>query len=342
MHGATDIILVADSSVSILVEWVTALEDALNDSLAGPLDAAKIDFRLIVIGEFSSSERALCVPPPLSNNQTCALPPPGNVEGRFYHYAASIKAQDALCVVLDGLYAPDSFNLTPTGWSAWLRDDALKAFLMFADGWVYCWSEGNLFDDQKDDVAAGLAAANDWNDALLNLGAGLFGDPQDPNYTVYSLLAHTPVDPMNAAQPWLETDPVTVEECLSPRPPGVGHQWLSKNTDGLRWSICNPASYGAMLEQIAADLADKTRIPCVYEPPAPPDDQQLDPGTIVVTYTPAPDEDPVTLTPVAGEGACAGEGEFWFDGQRVQLCPLACAAIESNPEAALTASYLCP
>lgn len=229
-----DIIVVVDNSGDMAVE-MAEVEDNLN-RLADSLTASIIDWRIILISEFSS----ICIPPPLHPN--CGAMPENT--NQFYHYSSSVNSHNALCKVIDGFDNPDAFNLTPNGYQDWLRTGTPKIFIVVTSDGVSCTSGLTTYNDMDTEMG-GEDVADDFESTLSNLSPTHFGTINDPNYQLISIIGisgtHGPLDP------------VVLTTCPAGVDPGTGYQVLSRRTNSMRYSSCS-ADYGPVFDQISMDL----------------------------------------------------------------------------------------
>jgi len=248
--GEVDIVFVIDNSGS-MSEEANAVERNIND-LGSTLEAAGIDYRIIMLTTHGGFSTEICVPPPLGSSNCSASPVSTD---RFFHYSANVQSHDSLCKILNTFDGGevDEFNLFPGGWQGILRPTATKAFIEVSDDGTSCNFGGVTYNDGNS-VAGGEAVATDFDAALLGLSPLQFGTQVDRNYLFYSIIALEEL-PAGAATPHDPTLPVTLAEC-SPGAvdPGTGYQSLSRLTGALRFPMCRPDLYGAIFQGIASDL----------------------------------------------------------------------------------------
>lgn len=106
--------------------------------------------------------------------------PPSRINnpGKFYHYSATILSLDAACKAIstfDGA-VKDTYGFAPMGWKTWLREDALKVFLVITDDRMSCSVGGKSYNDGNAVNAAATAAAA-YDTALLAKSPLHFGTP---------------------------------------------------------------------------------------------------------------------------------------------------------------------
>jgi hypothetical protein len=121
---------------------------------------------------------------------------------------------------------------------------------------------------------------------------------------------------------------------------GPEYQDLSILTGGLRFPVCNTASYNAVFTKIAEGVVEGSTVECAFPIPEPPDGQSIDPSTIVINYTPGNGGAEEKLGQVPDEGSCDGKS-FYLQGATINLCPLVCGQVQSDPKAKLQLLYGC-
>ena len=262
-----DIIIVIDNSGS-MVSKIQAVENNINQNFAQIIDKSGVDYRVIMLSRHGSAvgEVAICVKPPLSGNPTCDPPPPTPVNtSRFFQYSLRIQSNDALALILKTYNAPDPNGQSPSGWSGWLRPDALKAFILITD------------DNSSMPADAFLAR-------LRTLQPPSFGDINSVGGTVvHSIIGLGQNTPATTA--WPPTAAMVSATCgnLAVNN-GAVYQTLSRATGGLRFPICELASYDAVFQAVAQGVVD--RVSCTLAIPEAPPGQKIDYSSLVVVHTP--------------------------------------------------------
>lgn len=323
-----DIIIVIDSSGSMNGE-IEAVERNINDNLATILDAAGVDYRVIMLAEYrddgGDASDGVCISSPLSGIVDCTSrdrgdPTPGD---RFFHYDERVGSRNSLEKILETYGAADDREQAPMGWSQWLRPGAQRAFL-------------EITDDQSS------MDFEDFETALFALPTLMresdFGTPEERNYVFHSIIGMTENDPATTA--WPPTAPVQGDRCspgsVSAAP---NYQELSILTGGLRFPLCNNDSFDVIFEQIAEDVVRGVSLGCSFEPERPPGGETPDFDRVVVLYQPGGGEAD-SLTRVASEADCVANG-FYLDGSQINLCPALCAIAEEDEEGVLSVHVAC-
>src|SRR5688572_9706692 len=161
-----DVILVVDNSSSMTNE-IRAIEANLNDNLASIIEQSALDYRIILLSQHgdAATDQSVCITAPLSGHASCnPLPPHPANTARFFHYAQEVLDATIYEHVVDTYDRPDPNGATATGWSAWLRAEAFKTFVVITDE-DYRPKEGDPLRDER------------WFDAqLLQLDPANFGD----------------------------------------------------------------------------------------------------------------------------------------------------------------------
>ncbi|MFT5354729.1 MAG: cysteine-rich repeat protein [Polyangiales bacterium] len=323
-----DIIIVIDSSGSMNGE-IEAVERNINNNLARILDAADVDYRVIMLAEYrddgGDASDGVCIGRPLSGIADCTSGRRGDpVAGeRFFHYDRRVGSTNSLSSILESYEEADARGQAPNGWREWLRPEAKRAFLEITDD-----RSSMDFDDFEADLFA-----------LRNLaGESDFGTAEERNYVFHSIIGMVENDPATMA--WPPTAPVQGERCspgsVSPAP---DYQELSILTGGLRFPLCNNDSFDVIFEQIAEDVVRGVSLGCSFEPERPPGGETPDFERVVVLYTPG-GGDPGSLTRVASEADCVANG-FYLDGSQINLCPALCAMAEEDEDGTLSVHVAC-
>lgn len=336
-----DIVLAFDNSAS-MGEEATGVEQTINTNLAQVLAAAEVDSQLIIVADHGSDSTDLCIQPPLSGTTNCNAAPV-NIPGQFQHYSVDVQSHDAMCVLLDtfsganGGGESDEFNLFPDGWSAVLRPESHKAFIIVSDDGTNCSLNGNTFNDGNT-IDIGRTTAEDFDSALLALSPSQFGTLDERKYSWHSLIALEARNPADPLALWLPTAPATVGECTPGAvDPGTGYQALSQGTGGLRYPLCDPSGYGNFYSEVAAQLVARTRT-CMFALPDP-NGQVINTASVVLTLTPSGGT-AEELVRVLDAGSCVDRGYFVANGN-VELCATLCEEVLADTQSALFASYLC-
>ncbi len=326
-----DIILIVDNSSSMSGE-ITAVVDRINMDFAAILEAEGVDYQIILLsrhgaighGQNSCDDHGICIQPPLASG---ACDPNGRPRStaRFRHYSVCIDSEDSLAKAMRSFEPGRGFEESeyfddgrarpvgdaPMGWSRWLREGALRAFI-------------EISDDDSDTTAAEFIA---WMYARPRY----FGTEADPNWVFHSILGIAEGAP--ADDPWLPSDPVVTGRCAGGQGVGRAYQRLSIVSDGLRFPLCNNDSFDVIFRAVAADVVAGSTVPCRYRPD-PSAGTTPDFDRVIVSYEPGGGGETRALTRVDGSGDCA-TGDFYVDGNEIQLCPAVCATVETDPEAAV-------
>lgn len=288
-----DIILVIDNSPSMGDE-IMAVEDNINDNFAAIMAASSVDYKIVVLSRHGDSTREdVCIRAPLSGTDCTPIPPAPANTSTFYHHDVGISSSNSLVEIIETF---------PT-WSPQLRDDAVRVFIEISD------------DDPS-------RSADEFEADLFALGG--FGDASDRRYIFHSIVGLRAKSPPDT--PYQPGEPIQTEKC---EPGAVDeapqYQELSRRTGGLRFPVCHHASYDAVFQEVAEGVVDVTSLPCVFDPPVPPDGDTVDLDRVVVVYTPggAP---AVSLDRVPDAAGC-GPGGFYVDAERIVLCPQTCDAV---------------
>jgi hypothetical protein len=290
-----------------------------------------------------NSSYKVCIEAPLGGIAPggCLNPPaqPVNNPGKFYHYSVAISSLNAACKALstfDGV-DKDQFGFAPTGWQTWLREDALKVFLVITDDRMSCTYANKNYNDGGTIVGAGTASAA-FDASLLAKSPLHFGALPERNYLWYSIVGMTYNAPPEA--PYTLKDPLITAKCPSAVNGGLGYQALSNLTDAWRFPLCDTTKYNEIFDGIAKNVVADSKIACDFVIPPPPEGKTLDKDSVVVNVTPAGQMNPVIYDQVPSLDMCAPMA-FYVDGDNVILCPEACAALQADKDAAIEVEFTC-
>jgi hypothetical protein len=321
-----DIIVVVDNSGSMTNE-IQAVEQNIGLNFAGILATSGIDYRVILIARHGSAQRgqSICISMPLSGAASCATPPPTPVNGpRFFHYSVEIGSHDSFSQVLTTYARPDEFNLAPQGWSQWLRAGAHKVFLEITD-----------------DEATDLTSAQ-FDTMLLALDPAMFGTATARRYTFHSITGLIENSPPTAA--WPPTAPVQMATCTGNGgdvvAAGAQYQQVSVLTAGLRFPLCQYASFDVVFKAIAAEVVSGSRIACEFPIPRAPNHQSLDLNKVAVAYTPGDGSPSQTFAQAMTAERCVSDA-FYVAAGSIVLCPSSCAKIQQDALAKVDVLFTC-
>jgi hypothetical protein len=331
-----DIILVVDNSGSMDDE-LASVEANINDNFGTILENSGVDYRLIVISRHRDDDNtSLCVRSPLSTVASCPAPAPG-ISERFFQFNTKVESDDSFDRILDTYSAPfggtclslcsngatsendgdDNSGSTALGWHEWLRAGAKKVFL-------------EMTDDNEDMPVATFVRE-------LTTMAPDFGTADSPTFVFHSItgLAAKPV----RTEAYLPSEPIQSDKCANVTTAGEIYQELSILTGGLRFPICEFASYDVVFNRIAEDVIVNTQLACDFAIPAPPSGRELELDKVAVSYS-----SDNTLVADFGQAATAAECQanaFYIENNRVVLCPEACDTISQDARASVDVLFTC-
>ena len=320
-----DIIMYVDTS-STMGPASASVEQNINTNLAQVLTSANVDFRLIALAGYGSGDQ-LCVDPPLGGALCTPDPPalPANTN-QFFHYTSAGGSGALFDNILAWYTAPDTLGTAPDGWKTWVRPEALKAFLIFSDTSSGPTMAGETFDQQ-----------------LLALDPLQFGTSDARKYVLHAIIGLRENDPPTAA--WMPTDPVVTDTCSAGGyagavAPGEECQKVAILTGGLRFPLCEFASFDVVFQALAEDVVALAPVACSFPFPTPPSGQTLDPNTIELDYTPGDGSAVQAFTQVASPAECDA-ASFYVDQETIILCPEACDVVQSDPGASIGVRFGC-
>jgi hypothetical protein len=327
-----DIIVVIDNSGSMQDE-IDAVETNINVNFANILEAANVDYRLILLSQHEVQDRALsiCVTTPLSANVACPpVPDQPAFTAHFYQYSTHVDSVDSLELLVDTFDdgAREEFGRAPDGWGAWLRPEATKVFLEITDD--------NSLIMTKDEFLTQLSSKTD-----------VFGTAQEPRFRFHSIVGLS--EKPTPTEPWFPGEPLQTDLCTSDvngngtvENAGPVYQELSLLTNGLRFPICQFAAFDAVFKAIADDVAHHATLSCSFPIPAPPPGRELDLAKVAVSYTADVGESAQLFGQVESEDECVAEA-FYVDAalNQIVLCPETCAAAQTGASPKIEVVFAC-
>ena len=328
-----DVILVIDNSGSMTNE-IQSVQNNVNTNFATIIAASGLDYHVIVLAKHgsASADQSICIDAPLSGNASCTPPPAKPVNTtKFFQYSQEIGSHDSFTQILNTYNQPDPSGASATGWSAWLRPNAVKHFILITDD-TYTKS-GNGPNNEVD-----------FDTRLLALTPSNFGTAAKRNYVFHSILglkANTPV-----TTPWQPTDPIQTTKCVAPpadqAPPNQGevYQRLSVLTSGLRYPICEYGNFDAVFKAVAAGVVASGAVACDFDIPAPANGGTINLDNIAVSYTPGSGGSAQFFKQSATSAACVANA-FYVEAGRIHLCPSTCTAIKADPTAKVEVLFTC-
>jgi hypothetical protein len=347
-----DIIIAFDNSSS-MGEEADAVEANINDRLAGILDAAKVDYRIILLADFPPTEAGgdvddsdppVCIGPPLQQND-CAnlgtqrkpnnLSAPGVLANeRFVHYDVHVDSHDALRIIINELddTAGDTGTAAgsgtdtaqfPGGYAQFLREDALRVIIVVTD-----------------DESTGITIEQFNTQLSTKISARFAGGTPELDYVMHSILGMVAKDDGTAWQP-SEAEQTTQCEPGS-EDPGRTYQLMSIATEGLRFPLCNvndadPSNddFDAIFNAIATNVS--STLACSFTPTSAAG-VELDLDTVKLGYKAMGTAPAEPFQKVADEAACGTSDAAFYqlgegDQASFELCPAACERVKADAEA---------
>ncbi len=357
-----DLILLIDTSSSMGGE-ADAVEARINNDLATVLAAGGVDYRIIMIADFGTvdgrgdptADPTLCVGAPLSP-QDCT-PPVTDIKPingtNFFLYDTHVDSRDSLIVALaefDDPAGDDSYsgNLGSGivsanngqilgGWGTLLRDNSLKFFLEITDDNAFVSVPAPSVLPQSD-AADHVASAAEFDTqikarwALANPAADAF------EYVFHSIIGIA-ANPAGGA--WPPGGGVVASTCG----PGAVHhgsvyQELSNATGGLRFPLCDNASFDEIFQEVADGVVEGVVVDCSYVPAEPSNGDELDFDRVVGYYLPGGTGAPISLTRVPNAGACVSDA-YWVSDGIIVLCEETCNLVKADETAKLDFHVAC-
>lgn len=314
-----DIIFVIDNSGSMGDE-IMSVQANVNTNFADIIRASGLDFRVIMLSEHGEvDDESICISSPLSGTNCMPVPPEPVNAANYFHYDADISSHDSFQRILETYNEPDPHGFAPDGWSGWLRDGAFKVFVEITD------------DDPTGDLPDGNeATAANFEAALFALQPSHFGGAGKRNYIWHSIIGMQD----NNGMAWQPTDPVIDELCDTGESPAPEYQILSIATGGLRYPVCDFASYDVVFNEVAQGIIEQSKIGCELALPEAADGETIDPDAVALEWQPDP-----TATieqALAVDPAACGARAFTVENNTITLCDDFCAEVEASTEGILT------
>lgn len=322
-----DVIFVVDNSGS-MAEEIAAIRKNINQDFASIISSSGVDYRVIMISKYGNDSLTVCVDPPLAQSGCNA----GIQETNslfFYHYDQEIGSSDALCQILATFDQPGAQGRAPTGWQAWLRPNAHKAFVVITDDSPLC-----TYRNGETNQSFGGAAIDPFEDALnfhralLQRSGAQFGVPPEIKYQFFSIVGLA----VNAMpnEPYFPHHGIVTSTCDTAPGPGPTYQALSIITDALRYPVCEGRSFDAVFRVLAKSVIQASQADCEFEVPKAPTDQALVLDSVNLEYHPGDGSAPQRFKQVASAASCKTANSFYIS-DRIRLCPAACTLVKKDP-----------
>lgn len=308
-----DIIFVIDNSGSMTLE-IEGVQNNVNVNFADIIRASGLDFRVILISAHGDSDdQNVCIAEPLSGTTCMPIPNQPVNTANFFHYDEGIGSRNSFSKIIETYDQPDPHGFAPNGWSQWLREEAFKVFI-------------EITDDAPSDYTA-----DEFEQALFALQPPHFGGPGERNYLWHSIigLAENP-----AGGAWAPADDIVTDECPTGVRPAEEYQKLSIVTGGLRYPVCDVASYDAVFNEVATGIIEQSRIGCELALPEAPEGFVIDTASMVLEWTPTP-MGTTEQVPGVDAAACATRG-FYVQQNQIVLCPDFCTEVAASTEGKLS------
>jgi len=331
-----DAVFVVDNSGSMGDE-IAAVIASIDRDFAAIVDESGVDLRVVLISQYGVGGTAVCIEPPLAA-ASCAGGLAGTNGPRFFHYDQEIGSNDGLCQLLETLDHGDAEGRAPNGYRDWLRPEAQKAFVMFSDDQTLCaYNEGDseIAFRGADPVADALL----FHETLLAKAPAQFGKAPDTRYQFYSIVGLSQRGGVSDAR--LPHEPLDATSCDTAMASGLSYQALSVMTDALRYPICEGRSFDAVFRALAGSVVESSSADCAFDLPSAPGNQVLDTATINLALQSSGGGAAVRFGQVRSARDCAGKSAFFVEGQRIELCPNACAVVKRDQAPQIDVLYGC-
>jgi hypothetical protein len=322
-----DIIFVIDTSGSMMDE-IAATEKNINTNFAKIIGQSGLDYRVIMLAQFGPGGAPafdVCIKPPLGGNPCTTESAPINT-ATYYQYDPHIDSNDSLRLILSTYNQADPHGSAFLGWSQWLRPNAAKVFIEITD-----------------DNATGELAA-DFDAALMALTPSNFGDATHRNYIWHSIVGIKENSPVIA--PWQPADPIQYTACSTAVNAGAEYQQLSQLSGGLRFPVCQSASFDSVFNTVAQGVVAGSKIACNFDLPPAPAGQVVDLASVVVEYNADNSGVLQTFSQVSDAAHCAVNSFYVVTDvdaglPQAILCPDTCATVQADSKAQIGVRFDC-
>lgn len=328
-----DIIIMIDTSGSMGGE-ADAVEARINDDLAGNLESAGVDYKIIMIADFppddggNANDPTLCIGPPLAPQNCSNITTPKPTNGAdFFHYDAHVDSRDSLVVAIDEFDDPAG-DEGPTsgagqitgGWGTLLRTDSRKFFMEISD-----------------DNANGTYDADEFDTEIKAHYAAMYPAADPLDYVFHSIIG---IEANPAGGAWPATEPRRNGTCgQGAVNNGSVYQDLSIMTEGLRFPLCDNDDFDAIFSAIADDVVAGVTLPCSYTPNST-GNGSIDLDKSAVVFEPSDGSGLESLTRVPNAGACV-DGGYYLDTVDFVLCPATCDRVRADDAGKVTLRVGC-
>lgn len=204
-------------------------------------------------------------------------------------------------------------------WRPSVRPDALKIFIHFTDATSGTGASISGYSGTFDEV-------------LVAREPALWGTAGDYRFVYHAFVGLTPNTPPEA--PYEASAPLVSGTCSGAFVNPEALQEMARRTGGLRFPLCSFDRFDGVFQRIADSAIARATVPCELALPEAPGGMTIDLATLAVRYRSGAGAATVLLR-AATAGDCTDEG-FLIEGDRVVLCPAACAIVEADPAAVLT------
>lgn len=217
----------------------------------------------------------------------------------------------------DAMFVPvlDTYDT----WRPALRADALKVFVHFTDA-------------TSGDGGTISGYMGTFDEVLIAREPALWGSAGDYRFVYHAFVGLAPNAPPEA--PYEPGDPIVSGSCSDSFVNPVPLQEMARRTGGLRFPLCSFDRFDAVFRRIAESAIDRATVACEIDLPEPPAGMTRDLATLAVRVRDASGGSSLLLRAMS-DGECTEDG-FLLEGDRVVLCPGACARVEADPASVLS------
>jgi hypothetical protein len=330
-----DIIFVIDNSGSMSDE-ITAVRRNIDKDFASIVDASGVDYRVIMVSLFGQGGTEVCIDPPLAG-AACAQGLEHTNGPRYFHYNQEIGSHDAFCQILDTLDKPEPHSAAPHGFQEWLRPDAAKAFVLVTDDAASC-----TYHDEQIQLLVGADGVDPFQDALAFHSALRAKAPDQfkGRYQFFSIVGLAAAN--GEPEPVFPFEPLQTKVCSTAPAAGLSYQALSIATDALRYPVCEGRSFDAVFHVLAQSVIQTASAECTYQIPDVQAPDVIILSSVNLAFRPDANDstDATTFEQVKSVMDCKNDQSFYI-GDRIELCPDACRALQRAQEPEVKILYGC-
>jgi hypothetical protein len=130
-----------------------------------------------------------------------------------------------------------------------------------------------------------------------------------------------------------------------PASEGTVYKELVTQTGGMLGDLCTQ-NFNPVFQAMATAVVNGAQVPCVYDIPPDPNNQQIDFGKVNVEYKPDPNASPQPILNVpGGQPDCGTTGGWYYDDAtnptKIILCDTTCNEVQNGSMPSVSVKYGC-